>query len=166
MMLIHLPGFPKPQQRTLKTQNGRSSLLVALIVFGLIVSRTNSLKFNQRSEEPEPISRKDSPPVDNGESEARSSEPAPKRTGGRHSRRRPTLKANEIREESKNSLVNCGNVTVREEFGDCVINNLSLEFFFTAFVFYKKRFRKNYGSVHEENRRFQIFMRNYQKILK
>ena len=79
---------------------------------------------------------------------------------------RKTMRASEIREESKNSLINCADVTAKEDYADCVIDNLSLEFFFTAFVFYKKRFKKNYGSVREENRRFQIFMKKYQKILK
>lgn len=79
---------------------------------------------------------------------------------------KPTLGASEIREESKNSLVNCAGVKDRESYADCVIDNLSLEFFFTAFVYYQRRFKKNYGSVREENRRFQIFMNNYQKILK
>ena len=77
-----------------------------------------------------------------------------------------TLKANEIRQESKNSLINCADVNVKEEYADCVIDNLSLEFFFTAFIYYKKRFKKSYRSVREENRRFQIFMKNYQLILK
>jgi hypothetical protein len=81
-------------------------------------------------------------------------------------RNQSTLKANEIREESKNSLNNCADISKKDEYADCVIDNLSLEFFFTAFVYYKKRFKKDYGTVREENRRFQIFMNNYQLILK
>lgn len=82
------------------------------------------------------------------------------------SKKDKTMKANEIREESRNSLLNCSGIKVKEEYADCVIDNLSLEFFFTAFVYYQKRFKKNYGSVREENRRFQIFMKNYRMILK
>jgi hypothetical protein len=83
-----------------------------------------------------------------------------------NSAKEKTMDAREIREESRNSLLNCSGVKVKEEYADCVIDNLSLEFFFTAFIYYQKRFKKNYGSVKEENRRFQIFMNNYQKILK
>jgi hypothetical protein len=89
-----------------------------------------------------------------------------KRNSSERKRSKNTLRASEIREESKESLKNCANVYVKEEYADCVIDNLSLEFFFTAFIYYKKRFKKSYGSVREENRRFQIFMKNYQLILK
>ena len=76
------------------------------------------------------------------------------------------LTASEVREESKNSLINCKNIKDKREFSGCVVNYLSIEFYFTAFMHYKKKFKKKYNSVLEEMNRFQIFMENYQKILK
>lgn len=138
--------------------------LLLLIVLTLAVGPVIGLKMGQPSSRGEGVSGEETQTQRLSRSER---EPGRTETAsGRHGPSRPTLKAKQIREESKNSLVNCEDVHVREEFADCVINNLSLEFFFTAFVYYQKRFKKNYGSVHEQNRRFQIFMRNYQKILK
>ena len=76
------------------------------------------------------------------------------------------LSASEVREESQNSLINCKNIKNKKEFSECVVNYLSIEFYFTAFMHYKKKFKKKYNTVLEEMKRFQIFMENYQKILK
>ena len=76
------------------------------------------------------------------------------------------LDKDEIKKESRNSLVNCADIKVKNKYADCVIENLSLEFFFTGFLHYKKKFKKSYNSVTEEMKRFGVFMDNYQKILK
>ena len=140
-------------------------------MFSLISLQINALKFSKQPKKPASKPQNTSVSVDPHTSEPPSSESNSSnerlyQKSKSQRRNRSTLQASEIRQESKDSIVSCEYVTVREEFADCVINNLSLEFFFTAFVYYKRKFKKNYGSVFEENRRFQIFMRNYQKILK
>ena len=77
------------------------------------------------------------------------------------------LTEDEVATDSKQSISNCSAVEINSlEYIDCVINNLSLEFFFTAYQYYKKKFNKVYETIEEEMRRFKIFTNNYKLILR
>ena len=82
-----------------------------------------------------------------------------------------TLKKQEIVQESQNSINSCSRkgdrrITNKEKYIDCIVGNLSLDFFFTAFAYYKLKFKKNYPTVQDEIDKFRIFTKNYMKILK
>lgn len=77
-----------------------------------------------------------------------------------------TLSKSEIESDSQASIDGCVGAKDQEEHIECVIDNLSLKFFFTAFSYYKKRFNKSYGTVAEELKRFNIFIHNYKIILR
>ena len=76
------------------------------------------------------------------------------------------LTAKEVRSESVNALKICKDIKDKKEYADCVVDSFSVEFFYTAFIHFKKKYKKNYKSAMEEINKFQIFMDNYQMILK
>lgn len=74
------------------------------------------------------------------------------------------MTADEIKKETKQTVYDCANSENRDQYIDCVLNNLSTEFFWSAFKFFKKKYNKKYSSVLEEINRFSIFAANYKKI--
>ena len=74
------------------------------------------------------------------------------------------MSEDEIKEETKKTVYDCANSPNREEYIDCILDNLSTEFFWSAFKLFKAKYNKEYDSVLEEIKRFSIFVSNYKKI--
>ena len=145
--------------------------LISLSILLLCTQFTTEFKLKtpKSSEGQASETQSTSPPEKESESESQSkpneaietsSQPKPK------SKTQGVLNKKEIEEESKTLVGGCVAADSQEGYIECVIDNLSLKFFFTAFTYYKRRFKKKYNSVNEEMKRFTIFIHNYKIILR